>query len=287
MKCPSPNFVWPHDKVIAVPCGKCLVCLSNKRHDWSVRLMQEYKVSDNAFFVTLTYSDKYLPSFGVSKRHLQLFFKRVRKECNRLRYYAVGEYGSRTGRPHYHAIMFNVDPKVVTDCWTLFNKVTNKKEPIGLVHFGKVTEASVQYTLKYIVQKNEFPKELNPSFSLMSRGYGLGLNYLSDRMLSWHRDDDRVYMVVDGEKKRLPRYYKEKIWPAIKQEDYPQGWARWTWRREDCFNKARKEAEEAERYNVEKVRSEGYSNPEQVITEMRNAVVNRIQSKVAFTQKVF
>lgn len=47
----------------------------------------------------------------LSKLDLQRFFKRFRKELNKytdekVRYYACGEYGPRTFRPHYHGLLF-------------------------------------------------------------------------------------------------------------------------------------------------------------------------------------
>lgn len=289
MKCPTPNFVWPHDKVIAVPCGKCLICLSNKREDWSFRLMQEYKVSSSAYFITLTYSEKYLPSMGVSKRHFQLYMKRLRKLVDKdtkypVRYYAVGEYGGETKRPHYHAIIFNADEKSIRQAWAFFNKVRNKVEPIGIVHVGNVTEASVAYVLKYVVQKYEYPEGLNPSFSLMSRGHGLGANYLSDAMVAWHRSGDRVYALQYGVKRRLPRFYKEKIWPSIKMEDFPQGWASWTYKREFVFKKARTEAEQMEEKIKSRLKAEGFKEPDRVLERIRDAELKKIKSKVAYTQ---
>lgn len=282
MKCPDPKYVWPHGNIMAVPCGKCLTCLSNKRHDWAFRLMQEYKVSTSSHFVTLTYSQKYYPTeHGVSKRHVQLYIKRLRHDSPKLRYYAVGEYGSNTGRAHYHLIIFNSDENSIRKHWSLLNKVTNKIEPIGLVHLGQVTEASVQYVLKYMVQKFAVPPEgKNKPFSLMSRGHGIGAHYLSDAMVKWHRDADRVYTLVYGEKRRLPRFYKDKIWPN-------SGWSSWAYNRERVFKQARKEAELRDKKNYEILRSRGYSNPEATQTAMRNAVQGKIKSKVAFTQKHF
>lgn len=278
MRCPDPRFVWPNNKVIAVPCGKCLACLSNRRTDWAFRLMQEYKVSDSALFVTLTYNEKFVPEHGVVKRHLQLYFKRLRKLCPKLRYYAVGEYGLKTLRPHYHAIIFNVDEKSVRHSWAFHGKFGSRPVPIGLVHVGRCTEASVQYVLKYLVQsKEEIPKGLNPSFAIMSRGHGLGAHYLSDAMIKWHRADDRVYTLRYGEKGRLARFYKDKIWPD-------STWSDWAYRRQQLNKKALLEAEAREEKNNAELKKKGYS-PEK-IQSMRNAEISRIKQKVAFTQKL-
>lgn len=162
MDCIAPKLIWPHrsidvetddDKPVSVRCGKCLPCLMSKRNDWCFRLEQEFKWSKKgAMFLTLTYDQKHLPSdLSVSKRDLQLFMKRLRKrdKSNSLRYYAVGEYGSKFGRPHYHVLLFGACEGDVRLAW-----VDSKSQPIGAVHVGKVTSASVAYVTKYMVQSD-------------------------------------------------------------------------------------------------------------------------------------
>lgn len=72
-------------------------------------------------FVTLTYDDEHLPLVRdeetdlwhptLHKRHAQLWLKRVRWSTpGAVRYFGAGEYGEKTGRPHYHLIMFGMDP---------------------------------------------------------------------------------------------------------------------------------------------------------------------------------
>lgn len=92
-----------------VPCGKCNFCLAARRADWSFRIRKELKVAESAAFITLTYSDYHMPltddGLGqLCKYDLQCFFKRLRKEQSKkllhedypsIRYYAVGEYGTR------------------------------------------------------------------------------------------------------------------------------------------------------------------------------------------------
>lgn len=278
MRCPDPKFVWPNGKVIAVPCGKCVSCLHNKRDDWSIRLLQEHKVSKSAYFITLTYNEKYYPLNGLSKRHLQLYFKRVRKSSPKLRYYAVGEYGSKTKRAHYHAIVFNASEEVLRACWSLKNGRTGKQEPIGLVHVGSVNEASVRYTTKYVVQKGNAQPDLNQPFALMSRAYGLGLSYLTDPMVKWHRDGGKMYYVEYGKKRRLPRYYKEKIWPA-------SDWSNWKWRREQVFKEARLEAEKRDKDDLEELKRLGIKDPEIFRIESLKRSASIGKKKVSHSQK--
>lgn len=255
---------------VEVPCGKCLCCLSNKRSEWAFRLMQEYKRSSSAAFITLTYHTKFLPDQGVVKRHFQLFMKRLRKKStDRLRYYAVGEYGTKHGRPHYHAIIFNFqgNEKFLAKIW-----------PFGIVHIGKVNVRSVMYTTKYVIQCSDQGKEKrNKPFALMSRRYGLGAWYLTDAMVAWHREDDRNYAIMDGVKVRLPRYYKDKIWPTKSYHvDYNAI-------RKRIAVKSKNDCLEAVEKNRKLLADQGY-DPDLIMKDMRDAVMARIRKKVAFTQ---
>lgn len=283
MNCNSPRWVWPQNKPLHVPCGKCLPCLVNRRSDWSFRLMQEWKRSESSAFITLTYSAKFVPDTGVSKRHFQLFMKRLRKKSGlKLRYYAVGEYGSKRKRAHYHAIIFNFrgDDKFLQSCWM----ARGSKEPFGIVHIGKVSEASIRYTTKYIIQRAEIvPKGLHPQFCLMSRQYGLGAHYLSDAMVTWHRANRANYTLIHGEKGRLPRFYKDKIWYRSKC-DKAQGGFIIHKDRESVSQESAYQARTVARKNLALFFSIYGRDAEARIAEHRHAVISRIKEKVAFTQ---
>lgn len=106
-----------------LPCGKCENCRRNYSFEWATRCVFESYTSRNAWFVTLTYNDDWLPwhswtSFDgeiqrhptLVKSHYQSFFKFLRKHNgDNIRYFGCGEYGEHTHRPHYHFIIFNLD----------------------------------------------------------------------------------------------------------------------------------------------------------------------------------
>lgn len=208
MECMKPMYLSKQEML--VPCGKCPFCAATRRADWATRLEYEARLHLVKKFVTLTYANPHLTwNHGVpqlNKRDLQLWFKRVRNSGYRIRYYGVGEYGSKTFRPHYHVILFgDVPDDVIRQSW-----------PLGQVHIGNVSQASIMYTLGYIVNKNwKHVTHRVPPFSLMSRKPGLGHNYLSRAMMEWHKADRRNYVLVDGVKRHLPRYYKTKIFSKI------------------------------------------------------------------------
>lgn len=219
MPCDSPIYVLPKGKPdkVPVPCGKCPPCKLRRVNSWVFRLMQEEKRSTSSHFVTLTYDTRHVPISRngfktLDKGDLQKFFKRLRKLVPHLRvkYYAVGEYGSRSARPHYHAIIFNVpSTQMYVDAWTL------NGSQIGTVHIGQVTSDSIAYTMKYI-DKSNFVKRHNrddrvAEFPLMSKG--LGDNYLTDAIEKYYKADlSRMFITKDsGHKIALPRYYRLKI----------------------------------------------------------------------------
>lgn len=86
--------------------------------------MLELQYHDSSYFVTLTYDDLHVPksyypdpetgeahtSFTLCKRDFQLWMKRLRKKFSddKIRFFACGEYGGQTKRPHYHVIVFGL-----------------------------------------------------------------------------------------------------------------------------------------------------------------------------------
>lgn len=211
------------DEYTVVPCGKCIECKKRRASGWSFRLMQEDKRSTSALFITLTYAPEHVPITAkkymtLRKEDYQKFMKRLRKRCDqKLKYYACGEYGTDSWRPHYHAILYNASIDKVKESWMLDDK------EIGYVDYGTVTGASIGYVLKYISKPKRVPLHQNddrlPEFSLMSKR--LGANYMTDEMVAWHKMDleNRMYCVVEGGQKiSMPRYYKDKMYSDDERE---------------------------------------------------------------------
>lgn len=211
----NPRYpIYSNDRQVPVPCGKCPACLSRRTSVWTFRLKQQAKNALSSYFITLTYDTRHVPIsprgfLTLDKRDVQLYFKRLRKAHRKdhepLKYYLAGEYGTKTFRPHYHIILFNADVELIHKAWDK-----------GEVHIGELTEASAAYTAKYINKGKIIPVHKNddriPEFSLMSKK--LGLNYLSQKIINYHRADiERNFITLeDGKKISLPRYFREKIW---------------------------------------------------------------------------
>lgn len=209
MECQHLKYLAKQD--ISVPCGNCAFCMATRRSDWALRIHYEQKCHLDAKFITLTYANPHLKwKNGKSQLHkpdLQNWLKMVRKTGAKVRYYAIGEYGSCTYRPHYHVLLFGKVPEtVLRNTWKF-----------GTVHVGSVTGRSIMYCLGYMVNGKHWTMvtgRVRP-FNTMSRRPGIGANYLTDAMKAWHKSDRKNYAVLDGVKRHLPRYYKEKIFSKI------------------------------------------------------------------------
>lgn len=164
--------------------------------------------------MTLTYEDSNLPRNAVSglpelsKLDVNLWMKRLRKHnADPLRYYTVGEYGTRTERPHYHSIMFGLD----LPTFGALNRLWGK----GHVYCGDVTGASIGYVTKYVINKvNGYEGRSLPFANMSKRSGGLGKEYLVSHR-EWHRADKRFYAMDGGVRHRLPRYYRDRIFTKL------------------------------------------------------------------------
>lgn len=195
-----------------VPCGKCHACRTNRRDDWYFRLLQERKDWKFAYFVTLTYADEFA-LFNTSgdvclhKPHLQAYIRRYRDNVGDCRYYAVGEYGTDYMRGHYHIILFTNVKDNPFSRWSL-----SKLWDYGYVTVSVPNARRYRYTLKYHLGSVHKPDNAPPPFTLMSRKPGLGSRYLRMNSETHIGNIDMSYVVVDGKRHAMPRYYKDKLY---------------------------------------------------------------------------
>lgn len=203
------------DKILALPCGKCLSCRLAKAKEWAVRCVLEAKSYKYNYFLTLTYDNDHVGDNKLNRRDLQLFIKRLRKEYENIRYFACGEYGSTTGRKHYHLILFNCDipdlkllghpgegayfdSKSIRDIWSKGN--------IILTEFSYGTASYIaRYTTKKIMKDNK------DEFIAMSLKPGLGYDYFVKNYKNIY-DVDQIYgKFGNSTKVRPPRYFDKLL----------------------------------------------------------------------------
>lgn len=162
---------------------------------------------------------------------MQDFWKRVRKKQN-IRYYAVGEYGSKSLRPHYHAIVFGIeieDLEFYKRNYNNDNLYTSKKlENIwgkGFVTIGEVNAQTIGYTARYCMKKlkdDDLQKYIDhvgiePPFMACSQG--LGKQYYEDNKESLLEFGELIVNDKEGGKRYgIPRYFKNKLEADFSEE---------------------------------------------------------------------
>lgn len=219
LRMPNPQYMISSDlKYIDCSCGKCYPCLVNRRKSWLFRLMYEKLSWNFCYFVTLTYDVSCCD--GVLHRdHLQKFLKRLRHKVS-FKYYAIGEYGTNTFRPHYHLILFT-DAILSDDALPWFK---------GFTSCYPASAAAVNYVLHYHVR----PKEPLPglkTFFVCSKG--LGVSFLQDDegvldpsfVNQLCSTSSRIVADFTGRTFILPRYYTKKMEEAgysLKKPDSPK-----------------------------------------------------------------
>ncbi len=177
----------PYKKgVLEYGCGQCMPCRINKTRLWVGRLMWEASEHEANCFITLTYRPENLPDGGsVDKGTMQKFMRKLRVEFHprKIRFYGVGEYGTKSWRPHYHLILFGVGPtedEKIQKCW-----------PHGFIHVGTAEAQSMSYVMGYMLKRltkkmDPILEGRNPEFSLMSRNPGIGVS-ISEKIVDAYK----------------------------------------------------------------------------------------------------
>lgn len=234
-------------------CGYCHACRVNYTSMWTLRCLYELSNWNYATFLTLTYDDDHLPvDNSLHPEDLRNFWKRLRKEMisrgmyhledgifsskeqrkvANLKYYACGEYGDKEkkywspeakaphGRPHYHAIVYGLDPynkehrEIIKKCWTL-------SDPLRFDNGGiaPVCREDIAYVCGYVqkkltgVQADEQYGKAQKPFSRVSHGMGLDFALKNKERLI-----NNGFTYLNGNKVALPRYFREKF--GVSQEE--------------------------------------------------------------------
>lgn len=251
---------------LQVSCNQCVGCRLKRSAHWAMRIIHEADMSFTSCFITLTFDNPSLNKrenpHSLDVRDFQLFMKRLRKKfqkkCpydpilapksrahwkqkNDIRFFHCGEYGELNGRPHYHAILFNVDfledreflmeTPTGHKLWT--SPSLSKLWPYGYASIGTVTFESAAYVARYIMKKvtgdetaqeerygtifdpatGEISLYLKPEYITMSRRPGIGKSWY-DKYKIQLRDQDHV--IINGTPVTPCKYYDLQM-----KSDYP------------------------------------------------------------------
>lgn len=181
---------------------------------------------------------------SLSKGDLQGFTKRLNEDVRRrfgkgVKYYACGEYGDKTHRPHYHIAVYGEDFSDDRYHWkrsesgaTLWRSSRLARLwPHGDADIGELTFESAAYIARYIMKKITGTKAaehykrvdregreywLVPEFNVMSRRPGLAKEWFLQHMNSVYPHD---HVISRGHPAKPPRYY-DKLLEALAPYEY-------------------------------------------------------------------
>ncbi len=226
--------ISPHEefvKFVMVPCGKCSECLNAIAREKMIRILLECKEHKYNYFVTFTYDDEHCPQFLI-KDEISKFNKKLKTYLKRnnlksdFRFYAVGEYGSKTLRPHYHVIYFGLEiPDLKYYSSNENSQILYNSEFLsdvwskGHVVIGEVDAGSAAYVARYCEKKQRGSKDISkikdvfpdfvPEFSNSSRNPGIGANAFD--MLCKKFSNGEFNLFLNSNKFSIPKYFKDKF----------------------------------------------------------------------------
>lgn len=233
-----------------IPCGQCIGCRIDYSRMWADRCMLEAQQYEHNAFITLTYDPEHLPPLkevldvetgeigqwpSLVPDDLTKFMKDLRNyymnKCNHtgIRFYACGEYGGKSGRPHFHVLVFNLPPLPDMKHWfttdahekiyhsdILQNDIWKK----GICSIGELTWNSAAYVARYVVKKQKGTTKglvdlcgnlvsgIEPEFTRMSRMPGIAWKYYDEHKHQFYETDE-IVMSIRGKVRTIkpPRYF--------------------------------------------------------------------------------
>lgn len=189
-------------------------------------MMLEALVHEQSSFLTLTYDKEHLPDGGsLVPADLQLWLKRFRKAVGPVRFYAVGEYGDQSWRPHYHVALFGAGRDA--------GDIVQRTWGHGFTYTGDLTLESAQYVAGYVTKKMTGKDDARlcgryPEFARMSLRPGIGfpaIQRIAEALQNKHGWDlidntGDVPQVLTHEQRKLPlgRYMRSGLRHALGYE---------------------------------------------------------------------
>lgn len=217
-----------------LPCGKCESCKLNRSKEWANRIQKETKYHKECWFFTMTYNEENIKYAAndkgvwatLVKRDVQLFWKRMRKayKGQPKKYYVAGEYGPKTSRPHYHAIIFGLEINDLKICkisqgnklgdtyWS--SEKIDKIWGMGNVIIAKATYETANYVARYTTKKQYNKEDKNVPYEkeFLNMSKGIGKQYYIEHKKQIYKTDEFINATQKGIlKSKPPRYYDKML----------------------------------------------------------------------------
>ena len=192
-------------KTIFVACGKCYACRLSRVNTWVTRATFEMqKYNNRACMLTLTYNNDYMDDPSLNYSDFQGFMKRLRYHLNnrKIIFLAVGEYGFKSDRKHFHALLINVtkdDLKAIQKSWHF-----------GYSYVKNADVNALRYILKYSFKQQFKSKDYYIKKGLKEPMFQCSKGISKDFALDEKNIDkylNQNFISINGKPQPIPRYY--------------------------------------------------------------------------------
>ena len=214
-----------------IPCGTCAGCRMDKSREWADRCTLEALMCppDSCWFVTLTIDDLHMEQYRVFEKAdgtivdgdiftledslLTNFKKKLLAQYDYeyshkgVKFFACGEYGGQSHRPHFHILLFNAPLKDI-DFWSYHHvgpykipifrsKFIESKWKLGYVWIERFDWNNAAYVARYTqkkaglltrdAEKTYIDNGLLPEFIRMSRKPGIGVSFFEKNIDKFYK----------------------------------------------------------------------------------------------------
>ena len=212
-------------KYVAIGCGNCIECRTQKARQWQVRLSEELKIHKYAYFVTLTFNDLSLSDLSneigakdtlnaIATLAIRRFLERWRKKHKKsIKHWLVTELGhTNTERLHIHGILFNETE--------ITNEELQSIWQYGITDTGKYcNQRTINYVVKYIMKIDNDHKFYKAEIFASA---GIGKNFVNENTKNIYKykphNSKEFYILPNGTKVNLPIYYRNKFYNEEERE---------------------------------------------------------------------
>lgn len=220
-------------------CGYCDECRYEKVRNWTYKIWLEALEHEKKCFLTLTYKDN-IKGKNLDKNDLVKFIKRLRKKGYKFKYFAVGEYGTKKGRAHYHVILLGWSPpdirkmhgakskkgkelftsKIIKDTW---DQGIITVQPFGIDEIGYITLYTNKNKLlsetinrNQIINKKELLNEMKVNMGLAVKTWSKKQQkYLYTPLHALNKLPKEIYNEYKAEYRKIMKQFK-----PIKQPEF-------------------------------------------------------------------
>lgn len=177
-------------------------------------------------------------------RDAQLFLKRLRKQISKftdekIRYYIIGEYGTRSLRPHWHVVLSTDSDTIATkfaECQTEVTALRNKDRQFytnrilsacwqyGYSTIDKAEAGVGSYVASYVVGSNLLPSilaRLAPQKTVHSIGYGIPHSKVQALSLIRERNFDEFTTFQYVDRNDGNRVKSRALWRSYYRQFFP------------------------------------------------------------------